>query len=204
MRMSMIAVRARCGVAVVALVLASLAGCSVDRRSSGYRCDTPSDCSGGRVCQQGWCVVASAPDAGSGPPCPAACDSCVAGTCVIECKNAQDCPDRIVCPAGLDCDVTCMGNQRCSQGVSCSASGDCTVVCDGVGACAGGVTCGSGECDVDCSGTGSCGQGIDCSASCSCDTDCDDAAGCGTLMCPGDGGECERSGECSSAGCNFC
>ena len=195
---------ARPGMVAAVLVLASLAGCTVDQRSSSYRCDDPSDCSGGRVCQQGWCVVAGTPDAGTPSGCPASCESCIAGTCVIECEDAQDCADRVECPPGLDCDVTCTGSMRCSLGVDCSRADDCTVVCDGLGACAGGVICGTGECDVDCSGLGSCTQGIDCSGSCACDTECSNESGCGPRVCPGDGGACERSGECNSAGCNFC
>jgi hypothetical protein len=198
---SMVMARVLRGLVAAALMLGCLAGCSVDRRSGAYRCEDPSECSEGRVCQQGWCVVGSAPDAG--PSCPAACTSCVAGRCVITCASAQDCPSRVVCPAGLDCDVTCTGNQRCTDGVDCSRAGDCTIVCEGVGACAAGVTCGSGACDVECSGVGACALGIDCSASCACDTECEDDV-CAAPACPGDEGECERSGECSSAGCDFC
>lgn len=196
--------RARPGCVAAALMLAILAGCSVDRRSSSYRCDVPSDCSGGRVCQQGWCVVAAGVDAAVPPACPAVCTSCVGGTCVIDCQNAQDCPDTVVCPPDLNCDVTCTGNQRCADGVDCSAALDCSIACDGIGACAGGVTCGSGACDVNCTGQGACLSGVDCSASCACDTDCGSDVGCGTPSCPGGGGQCERSGECSSAGCDFC
>ena len=190
------------GLIAVALALASLGGCGVDRRSSVYRCDNQSDCSGERVCQQGWCVVPGIVDAGPPPGCPAVCAACVSGTCVIECEDAQDCLGEIQCPPGLDCDVTCVGDQRCAGGVDCSQADDCTVDCDGTGACGGGVICGTGACSVECGGLGACLGGIDCSASCACDTDCE--IGCGELSCPGGAGQCERNGECSSAGCNSC
>ncbi len=192
------------GLVAAALMLASLGGCGVDRRSSAYRCDNQSDCSGERVCQQGWCVVAGTPDAAPPPGCPEVCGVCVSGACVIECLDGQDCPDEIVCPPGMDCNVTCEGTQSCTGGVDCSQAGDCTVDCDGAGACSGGVICGAGQCNVECAGLGACSQGIDCSASCACDTDCDSTLGCGALSCPGDMGQCERNGDCNSAGCSTC
>ena len=43
--------------ALIGGLAGGLAGCQIDGRSDSFRCALPADCTGGRVCVDGWCVV---------------------------------------------------------------------------------------------------------------------------------------------------
>lgn len=181
---------------------ALLAGCQVDTRSDGFRCELPDDCAAGRTCVDGWCVLGD-DDAGVEPPdalvCPPVCDACEAGRCVIRCDAASACAAEVVCPAGIPCTVECTGVGSCGGGVDCSASSDCDVECVAMTSCAGAISCGTGPCLVRCTAPDSCGSNIDCNSACACDVECTGAGSCaGNEDCPG-GGSCDPGEGCTSA-----
>jgi len=188
-----------------------LAGCQVDRRSGGFRCERTDDCTDGRTCEDGWCVGDDVPV--DGPPgevdaagCPAVCSSCEGGTCTIDCGQAGVCSDVVVCPADMPCVVTCDGFDSCGGGVDCSAATRCTIACAATGTCEGPITCGAGACDVSCTGTSACGGGIDCDGACACDVDCGGTGACDLpASCPGPGA-CDTGDGCTSVGgpCDQC
>lgn len=199
------------------LVVLLVAGCSIQSRSSEYRCEQTSDCSPERTCQDGWCVSAgpalddmhiidgsmSMPDALA--VCPAQCLSCNGGICLIDCTGADDCLDLVVCPANLPCEVLCTGSGSCPGGVDCSQASSCDIDCDDSSACGGPITCGPGPCFIDCSSPSACTGGIDCSQSCACDTLCGGGTTCTPdPVCPG-GGLCMTNRQCHSSGsCYTC
>jgi len=106
---------------LVALLV--VAACGFDRRSTEFACETMEDCTGGRVCDRGFCVEpggggpdGSIIDASPGPdgdpaidaadppdaaPCPPECDLCLAGTCQIDCDTPAACATAVTCPAGM-------------------------------------------------------------------------------------------------------
>lgn len=146
-----------------------LAACQIDRKSDELRCDVPTDCTGGRTCMGGWCVLdpslvpdaeppgdgtqsdadlvdAAPPDAGT---CPAPCTECSAGRCVVRCDTAGACPGPITCPANLACEVICSGDGSCGGLIDCDATCACDVTCTGAGSCAAGADCrGPMQCDT--------------------------------------------------------
>jgi hypothetical protein len=202
----------------VALVFALAASCSVTHKSGDFSCENTADCNTGRVCVDGFCVVAGtetidAPvtvadalhgDSGSG--CPANCSSCdvSAHTCVIDCANGSNCTGPVVCPANYTCDVKCNTDNACRNGVTCTDTTSCKVECTGRSSCEG-VHCGTGRCDVECTGPQSCKSDINCEASCGCDVHCSGSQSCGNeaLTCtPG----CTIGNSCTSfpPNCHTC
>lgn len=167
--------------AALVLVLTALAAaCSIDRRSDDLRCENQGDCGPDRTCTGGWCVAGEDPsdagvDALDGAACPAACTRCETGSCIIECNETDACAAPIVCPAGLPC----------------------VVRCGGANACAGGITCSTSRCDVTCTGNGSCDGDIDCRDACACTTSCTGNGACNQSLieCPGPG-FCTQGGQC--------
>jgi hypothetical protein len=208
-------------VAIVAVVTAS--SCSIHHATGDYTCTTQADCSGGRVCSDGYCVVGpggpiDAPrpidarsmiDARLAPDalvCPPQCSSCNAGqmTCRIDCA-VTSCTNgsAVVCPPGWNCEVLCTTPSSCRNGVSCAGTLSCDVQCTGTGSCRG-VACGAGPCNVDCAGSNAC-RGVQCGTSCACDVTCSNGALCGEVACPSF--QCSNvQGGCSSAspGCDTC
>lgn len=199
--------------AVVLVVGGALvAGCQIDTRSEDLRCAAPTDCADGRTCVSGWCVSGgdpgpdADPDAPDAVDCPAGCDECVDGTCVIRCATASACPSEVVCPADLPCAVDCSGEGACGGGIDCSMATACTIACTAPGACGGGTACGEGPCDVRCTAMDSCAGIIDCDASCACDVECSGAGACAAASnCPGPA-PCDTGAGCSSQGgpCSSC
>lgn len=184
---------------VAALVAATglwLHACGIESRSEAYLCQGPSDCSDGRICKGGWCVVGGSIDAGApdaslvvipdaappepdaAPICPAVCSRCEDGVCFIDCLGDTSCISRVTCPAGLACAVECGGVLSCQSGVSCGGATECEVSCSGQQSCFGGVECGAAACAVECGARDSCAFGIDCSDSCACETDCSGPDSC--------------------------
>jgi hypothetical protein len=176
---------------MVALAVLAV-GCSFDRRSGAFRCDSGEACGPERVCQDGWCVSTSQPladgggdgdgDGDAGGPdgafaCPADCTRCDGDLCVMDCSVSGSCATEVVCPAGVRCKVEC-GTASCGAGIDCSAAASCRIECPNDQACAGLITCGPGFCRVECGGLDSCTGGIDCSGSCACDTFCTGAGSC--------------------------
>ena len=142
------------------LCLVALAGCFVDRKSSALACDSTADCTGGRTCDQGYCVTDG---------CPAECTSCdsAARTCHIDCALPGDCFE-VDCPVGYACDVTCAAGSDCGN-IFCS-DGACNVSCDGAQSC-GAIDCSTScSCNVTCAGNG-------CSLP-TCPSGCETADGC--------------------------
>jgi hypothetical protein len=192
---------------VLGAVIATLAvagSCSIDHRSDEYACVSQSQCSSGRLCMGGFCIVPGAidaPRAGDGPhgtgadgsgsnDCPDQCSTCNVAqhTCTIDCETSS-CTGTVTCPTGYNCDIKCDTQNSCRNGVTCDATQPCTVECSGSGACRT-VTCGDGPCDVTCSGAQSC-HGVTCGSSCSCTVLCT-----GLQSCP------QGDVDCTSIGCD--
>jgi hypothetical protein len=203
-------------IAIIVFVSLSLAACSFENRSTSYECPTGNECESGRVCSQGWCVVADAVDidAAPGQPdglppdafvCPADCSSCQGNTCIITCDGVDACPEVVVCPAGVACRVSCGGSNSCSGGVDCSLGSACNIECSGPGSCPLLTTCGDGVCNLSCDGLDSCGGGLDCSNSCQCDSSCPNGGTCNDHACPG-ANPCTKADGCSSnsGACKLC
>ncbi|HUQ01283.1 MAG TPA: hypothetical protein VM261_02255 [Kofleriaceae bacterium] len=182
--------------ALVALVITLGPACNIDSRSDDFRCERPSDCGAGRDCIDGWCVV-DPDEVDASMNCPAACTSCMNGTCIIECGAAGACDAKVVCPGTMPCTVRCTGANACDMGVDCATASTCDVTCSGPGSCAGQVTCGAKACTVACDGDGSCGDGIFCDSACACETSCDGLGSCnGMVDCPGN---CVQGGDCTTS-----
>jgi len=194
----------------VLLVLA-IAGCSIHHRSDEFTCTTNRDCTGGRVCDTGLCVVPGTIDApkGDGPSldgnsCPSPCTSCNVAqkTCTINCTSAN-CSNAVTCPMGYRCDILCNTDNSCRNGVNCQQSLSCSVECSGKSACQN-VACGPGPCDVACTGTSSC-RGVQCGSSCACDVTCTGLQSCAdSIVCTSFG--CKSGLGCTSvpALCHSC
>lgn len=199
---------ARAALALAAV--AAVAACRVDARSDDFRCEGPADCTDGRVCSaDGWCVtgddpIDAAPDDGVAPPdaedCPAACDTCQDGTCIITCDGDGSCADGVVCPAGLPCQVVCTGTASCAGEIDCTAATECEIACLGSTSCGGDITCGLGACLIRCTAGDTCAGALDCSASCACETECTGPGACaGDTTCPpGMPGLCSGNDTCTS------
>jgi len=206
----------------------ALAACSITHKSGDYACTQQSDCSGGRVCSQNFCVVpnggidapgthADAPGTHADAPgthadaatCPPGCSSCNTGTmtCNIECgaAGAANCFQPITCPTNWNCNITCGTSGSCRQGVVCTNSNACNVTCSGATSCRG-VKCGDGPCTVTCSGVGSCNRDVECGNSCQCNVNCTnlDLNTCpqGQIFC---GNACDGlNGGCTATPANAC
>jgi hypothetical protein len=203
-----------------AALAALLAACGIDSRSQDYECTQTADCTDGRVCRSGWCVVGSGgagadagppatPDAGNSAPdassCPAGCTRCEDDTCVVECIEDDSCGDPVVCPPGLPCLVVCEGIGSCAAGIDCSAAASCDLRCTSREACNGEIRCGEGRCSVTCSARDTCAGGVDCTDSCACETSCDGVQACALAPeCPFPG--CFDGDDCAADGlvCDFC
>lgn len=178
------------------------ASCLVDNKTGDFECASQADCSDGRRCEGGYCILdddlpPDGPDEPDGMPCPAPCTTCsfTEMTCDIDCDSSQDCDD-VVCPAGFACDVDCTVPNACDN-VDCSQATSCDIRCTGSSACAD-VTCGPGTCTVVCSGNSACDV-VDCAASCACDVDCDGGLDCDLASCPTTGADCTDG---TAAGCD--
>jgi hypothetical protein len=194
----------------------ALAACQVETRSDAFRCELPADCTGGRVCVDGWCVVGDGglPPDGGGPDgdppdamvCPPSCTTCAAGRCIIQCDEVGACSAEVVCPPGIPCTVECTGAGSCGGGVDCSTASDCDIECVSPTSCGGAIACGTGPCLVRCTAMDTCGSNIDCSDACACDVECTGTGSCAANeLCPG-GGACDPGQGCTSAPnpCHFC
>ena len=181
------------------LAFATASSCSIDHKSGDFECTTQADCTGGRQCMDGYCVVPGgvidAPKTGDGPRpdaprpdapmsmCPAQCSSCDENTkeCVIDCAVTNCVNTTIVCPTGWNCDIECSTPNSCRNGVNCSNAKSCDISCTGQGSCRQLVS-GIGPMKVKCEAQGSC-RGVNCDASCACDVTCSDPAECSFLTC---------------------
>ena len=175
-------------------VLGIASSCSIDHPSDAFACTTPSQCSDGRSCVDGFCVVST------GSACPSQCTTCdtAAKTCGITGGNGN----TITCPSGFHCDITCAGGN--CRTVDCSTAASCTILCSGEGSCEI-VTCGAGPCDVTCSGKSSCKNGVNCQSSCACDVLCTGQQSCDSgSRCPMQA--CDSGPGCTSlpASCDRC
>jgi hypothetical protein len=186
----------------VALVGLLAAACSFETRSGEFVCASQTDCASGQRCVDGWCILDMTIS-----ECPPDCDSCAAGTCIINCGSNRSCGSGVRCPAGMDCRVSCAGDRSCIGGVDCSDAASCQITCSGDASCSAGVSCGNGPCTVGCSGDESCGAGIDCADACRCSTDCSGGEAClGGRSCPKPS-ECRSGGECvaePTGRCDLC
>lgn len=165
-----------------------LASCTVDRKSTVLACTMQSQCTDGRICDQGYCVLPSGTnpqDGGHDGPqqldssgCPGECTSCdiAASRCEIDGFGGAN----LACPAGWNCTIECLGTAVCGT-IACDQAASCDVSCIGSAAC-GAITCGAGRCQADCQGAGACAS-VDCEMSCRCDVSCP-TGDCGQLMCP--------------------
>ncbi|MBX3161104.1 MAG: hypothetical protein KF773_34405 [Deltaproteobacteria bacterium] len=174
------------------ICIALCAGCSIQHVSDELACTGPADCTGGRSCVNGFCVVATSAE------CPGACDSCDAATmtCTIDVDNNG----RVTCPAGWNCAISCPGNGTC-RNVDCGDAKSCAIQCSGRNTC-GDISCGDGRCAVSCAGEGSCKR-VACKDACACDVACSGANSCDRATCPS---QCEAGAGCASqpAGCSHC
>jgi hypothetical protein len=190
-----------------------LVGCKFEPRSSDFECATQTDCSGGRVCVNHFCVESDGSvTPGDGGPdgsfnCPAGCSRCDQATCVIACDLADSCATPIVCPAGADCRIECNERNTCGGGIDCTQAASCRIQCIGSDSCTGAIVCGPGRCRVECTGTATCVAGVDCSTACACDTFCAGGNSCLPTppICSGPA-QCDNGTDCSSmAGpCDTC
>jgi hypothetical protein len=201
-------------VAAVISIAIVATSCSVNHRSDQYACSQTSDCEGGRVCDNGFCIVAGSIDAprpADGPQqtpdannCPAPCTSCniQQKTCTINCQTAN-CTNTVTCPAGYKCDIQCNADNSCRNGVNCQMAASCNIDCTGKQSCQN-VQCGSGPCDVGCIGPASC-RGVACNNSCACDVVCTGNQSCAEgILCSSLG--CRSGSGCTSvpAFCHAC
>lgn len=179
-------------VAVTIAVTAVATSCSINHRSDQYACTSTADCDNGRVCDNGFCIVAGSIDAprmdapkpgGDANNCPPGCSSCnvTQKTCTINCQLTS-CSNTVTCPAGYKCDILCNTDNACRNGINCQLSTSCSVECSGKQSCQN-VQCGPGPCDVACSGPASC-RGVSCNNSCACDVTCTGNQSCeDTIQC---------------------
>lgn len=177
------------------IAFALLSACSINERSGDYSCAVQTDCSSGRVCTDGLCIVGGTGSNGMG--CPTGCTTCnvAAKTCAIDGGNT------VTCPTGWDCAVTCSRQGSCSK-VDCDGAKSCTLTCSGTESCKD-VRCRSGQCKVTCSGQNSC-DAVDCQSSCACDVTCAQNACNQNPLCPAPA--CATATGCSSmpASCGGC
>lgn len=180
------------GILVAVFIVSS---CSIRHRSDEYACTTSTDCNDGRVCDNGFCIVAGSIDAPKGDAgradannCPSPCTTCNVQqkSCTINCQNAN-CTNMITCPAGYRCDILCNTDNACRAGVTCSLASSCNIECQGKQSCEN-IFCGPGPCDVGCTGPASC-RNVFCGNSCACDVvctgnqSCADNISCSSLAC---------------------
>jgi len=191
---------------VVAAVVAALvaSSCSIHHRSDDYTCTTNTDCTDGRICDNGFCVVSGSIDAAKGDAgradannCPAPCTTCNVQqkTCTVNCQSAN-CNDMVTCPAGYRCDIMCNTENACRNGVTCTQATACNVECTGKQSCED-IICGAGPCDVACIGPASC-RNVLCGSSCACDVVCTGAQSCADgILCSSLA--CDSGSGCTSA-----
>ncbi len=209
-------------------VLAIWSTACFDPRSDDYTCGPAGECAAGRVCQQGWCVVAAAiidsappdsyvppydgaPDAIPPPDAPPLPDAGIADAFVCP----PQCTDCVTAPCHIDCAVTgacptlvvcppglqCKvecGPSACLAGIDCSAASSCIIECSGDGSCAGPITCGAGRCRAECGGAPSCTGGIDCATACQCDTFCIGVGSCAPEPLCPGPAQCDNGTDCTS------
>lgn len=198
-------------VALAVALAAITTSCSIQHRSDQYACTTAADCQDGRICDNGYCVVAGSIDAprpgdaampgNDASNCPPGCSSCNVAqkTCTINCQLTS-CTNTVTCPAGYKCDIMCNADNSCRNGVNCQQAASCTIACGGKESCQN-VQCGPGPCAVSCTGGASC-RGVDCNNSCACDVvctglqSCSDVIQCTSLAC--------RAGSGCSSAAAFC
>jgi hypothetical protein len=192
--------RARAGAVIGALAAAAVASCFVGRKSSDFECADSSECTDGRTCDRGYCVVPTCPE-----ECNAGCDL-IAKTCQIACTLSGAC-GSFSCPTGFACTIQCSAPNACGR-IACEAGvTSCKITCSTSNAC-GDIDCEAGvDCDVGCSTNNACGE-IDCGAACKCNVKCL-AGACDGMTCPSAGSAAcanASTGECSSAmaGCATC
>jgi hypothetical protein len=200
----------------IAMTLAALslaltlgpAACSIDARSDQYRCTGTGDCSGGRVCQGGWCVVSAGGDPGDdgtdddGTTDDGTADGDGGGgatsDAALPARDAGGEPDATGCPAACTrcdqdtCAIDCLEDGSCADPVVCPPGLACTVICDGRNSCESGVDCSAADsCDVRCTsreacagpiecGPGACSVGCTARDSCAGGIDCSDSCTCAT------------------------
>lgn len=182
----------KASLAGLALVLAA---CSVSHRSQDYACVKTSDCSQGRTCVGGFCVIPGgggpidAPGGGSsdaskprpdapGTSCPPGCSSCdtTQHTCTIDCTQTNCANTDVTCPQGYDCTIKCNADGACRGTVQCNGNSACNITCSSSGSCRD-VQCADGKCQVACTGQGSC-RNVSCNSSCACDVTCSGSNSC--------------------------
>jgi len=175
------------------ILLAFVTACSVNHASDKYACNETTPCSDGRVCDNGFCVLAGSIDApkpmgdanrtdSNTAGCPAGCTTCSVQqkTCLIDCQFGG-CNNTVTCPAGYKCDIRCNLDNSCRNGVNCQLGTGCEIECSGKAACQN-IQCGAGPCDVACGGTQSC-RGVNCGNSCACDVACTGSQACEAITC---------------------
>jgi hypothetical protein len=126
------------------LAVLVVTACFIDRPSQSFECATSTDCSDGRVCRSGYCVV---------PMCPSDCTSCDEGqrTCLVECTSGDNC-GSVSCPTGWDCTISCIGDGACND-IDCDNGAKCNITCTGDNACDD-IDCRDAcSCDLQCIGT---------------------------------------------------
>ena len=173
-------------VALTILITAFASSCSIRHRSDQYACTVNTDCDGGRICDNGYCIVPGSIDAakptdarppGDATGCPAQCTTCNVQqkTCSINCQQS-DCNGLVTCPPGYKCDIMCNVDNACRSGINCQMAAACNIDCTAKESCRN-VQCGSGPCDVGCIGPSSC-RGVSCNNSCACDVVCTGSQSC--------------------------
>jgi hypothetical protein len=202
--------------AMLVAVFALLASCEINHRSDDFACSKNTDCAMGRICNDGFCIVAGTIDAArpiDAPPpgdggstnCPAPCTSCnvAAKTCTVNCSLTQACNQALLCPAGYKCDFQCNTDNACKSGINCQQSTGCTAECSGKSSCEK-VLCGPGPCTIACTGPSSC-RDVSCGNSCACDVTCSGSDSCQSgITCSSIA--CRSNRGCTSvpAFCNSC
>lgn len=173
-------------------ILVTLVACQVNHKSENFSCDEATPCEAGRICDNGFCVLAGSIDAPKPPGdartdaptagCPAGCTTCSVQqkTCTINCQFGG-CNNTVTCPAGYKCDILCNTDNSCRNGVNCQLGTSCNVECSAKASCQN-VQCGTGPCDVSCSGAQSC-RGVNCGNSCACDVTCTGSQACEGIQC---------------------
>jgi hypothetical protein len=183
------------GTAVALAFAVSTPACNIEHKSGGYACEKNIDCESGRICNDGFCIVAGSIDAaprtdgprgdamGSGSgSCPTGCTTCnvTAKTCTINCMAGANCTSSVTCPAGYSCNILCNTDNSCRNGINCQLGKACNIECTGKQSCQN-VQCGAGPCDVACMGVASC-KGVSCANSCACDVTCTGNQSCGDAV----------------------
>ncbi|MEZ4442398.1 MAG: hypothetical protein R3B72_25110 [Polyangiaceae bacterium] len=148
-------------------------GICVPPSEGGAPCEQPTDCLSqlcndlGVCCNDGCPFALGCKDDGScyacnetpAPPstCPAGCDDCDMGTCVLQCLG-NACGATVTCPMGAPCRVECIDADSCKNAtIQCPAGFRCDVRCSDVNhACQGtAVTCDpDAPCRMECQGSG--------------------------------------------------